>query len=213
MSSTTSSSSEVPLNPLHILPRNLEGLLQDLLRKPRVRPEQCRGGELCPGILAVEPRQHHRRRRRVKIVQEVDQPPGEQERIAGTKLLGVEAVWGVDEAYQQRPPEEQRCLGSAGVGVGRDEAAADDVDTGHRQALRVGAGECGGVGGGDAEAEEGSGGGNVGLGERGGGEVGRAGEGRIDAGATIEVEGLGSDVGDAIVEKEVGIRAGRREGE
>jgi hypothetical protein len=197
------------LDPLHVLAGDLERLLEDLVRQPRLRPERREGHELRAGALAVEPGQHDGRRCRVHVVQEVHHGPREHERLAGAQQLGVQPVRRVGEPDQDAPAEDERRLRRARVGVRRRHAARREVDARHGEALRVGAGQRRGRAR-QRRVEAVERGGRVGgAGERGRGEVVGACQRRVDAGEAVQVERPGRGrrrrVGDAVVEEEVGI--------
>ena len=200
------------MDPVHVLAVDLEGLLEDLLRHRGLRPERRERHELRAGALAVEPRQHHGRRRHVHVVQEVHHRPREHERLPGAQQLRVQPVRRVREPDEDAAGEHQRHLRRARVGVRRHHAARGQVDARHGEPLRVRAGEGRG-GARQRHVEPEQRGGRVRRGgERRRGEVLRARRRRVDAGQAVEVEPRGRRrrVGDAVVEEEVGVGLAER---
>lgn len=131
------SATKAPADASDVTVSNLKRLLQDLRRDVGLGSESSQGRELGARVLAIEARHGHRRVLGVVVVHKMEQPLGEDERLAASNLLGEDAVRRVDEAHHDVAAEADGDLGGAWVGVERDDALGLEVDAGQGQAQRV----------------------------------------------------------------------------
>ena len=127
---------ELELDGLHESSVDLEAPGEHVGGHGRRRAEEGLGDGLRAGQLAVEGGEHRGGAAAI-VPLVVDEPPGEDEDLAGADGARVEAVGGGDEADVEGALEDEDDLGGARVDVQRVHAPRRVVDARHRHAQRV----------------------------------------------------------------------------
>lgn len=125
------------LQVLHLVLREGECLLKDVIMQGGRASEEGLGQERSARVLAIEARKGEGGGVSPDVKDVVDEATWENEKVAGRQGGGEVGVVGVDEAGKQRSGDDEERLGSSRVDVGRQEAVRLVVHTRERQALRV----------------------------------------------------------------------------